>query len=390
MDDAPLYSAEEAEAVDAVGDALRRAGQLLPDLRPLVRLIKPAPDPRVASAAIFASGRMMVNPGWFLGLRLADRIFVAAHQLMHLALGSHERCTGADARIANIADDYAINDLLRWALSLDVPAGGLDCFGMASYPLTKIVEALRGRQAKGEEFADEPWAAPPVVNDLPKTAPFDVFDALVERLWFPGEDSGGRSRAAAAVGAAARRAVEFGVLRERLDPSAATDGLESLLQRTLDARLETDWRWALQRWLEEAAPPTRTFGRRSRRQGGDDGFVLSGHHRTGWTLDLLVDTAAPVTPFLGAVQEIGTAIAIDTVRIHYCGPRPMAEIVPLDELDRYAGRGGRGHLQTALRRLAADETVSAALVISDSDEDGAVATLPYPVLWICDAEGGQP
>jgi hypothetical protein len=381
--EAPLYSQEEAEAVDGFGDALWRASRLLPDLRPLVRLVRPVPDGRVASAAVFASGLVLVNPGWFLALRPADRIFVAAHQLMHLALGSHERCTGADARISNIADDYVVNDLLRWAMRLDVPAGGLDCFGMASYPVEKIVSALRDRHAQGEAFADDPWSEPPVANGLSETAPIDVFDSLVERLWFPEEEAGERNDGAVAVAAAARQAVELGVLRERLDLSAPTQDAESALRRALGARLAADWRWALQRWLEDAAPPARGFGRRSRRQCADDGFVLRGTRRAGWMLDLFIDTAAPVTTFLGAVREIGSVIGIDAVRLHDCGRQSTVRIVPLESLDPDGARGGRGHLQQALNRLAGAEGVTAALVISAHDEDPAAAALPFPVLWIC-------
>jgi len=368
VNDAPLFSAEEAEAVDAVGEAVWQAARLLPYLKPLARLVHAAPDARVASAAIFASGRLLVNPGWFLGLSAPDRIFVAAHEMLHLALQSHERCAGPDGRIANIADEYVINDLLRDQLGLDVPPGGFDCLGMASFPTEKIVAALQARRAKGEELADDPWSAPPADNGLPDTAPLDVFDALVERLWFPEEDGPARERATASVALGARRAMELGLVRERLDVLGGEPPAGSALQRTLDEQLSPGWKGALHRWLEEAAPAKRR-GRR---------------HRADWVLDVLVDTTAPVDAFLDAIRAIGAVIGIDSLRLHY---GRFMEILPLEALDDHAVPAGRLDIVQALDRLAADPSVAAALVISAADEDPSAGRLPYPVLWICHASG---
>ncbi|MBV8888130.1 MAG: hypothetical protein JO305_00505 [Alphaproteobacteria bacterium] len=380
MLDAPLLSAEEAQAIDAARNALRRAVMLLPYLQPLARHVRIVPEARTPSAAVFASGRLAFRPAWFLGLGQADQVFVAAHQLLHLALGSHERCVGPAARIVNIAEDFAINDLLRTVLDIEVPSGGLDCPGMACFPAARIVDAVTARHGKGEILAEDAWSQPAVAPERGEAAPFDVLDALTERLWFPDDEPAARARAGAAIAAAARHSVALGVFHERVRPPMEA---ASMLRRIFDERFEADWQWALQRWLQEAAPPVRGFSRRSRRQGETAEFVLRGRRNAGWVLDLVLDTAAPPEPFLAALQRVGDPVGIDAIRIRRCGAgagRP--ELVPLDELPYHPGRGGRGRLPAVLQALAQDRSAAAALVITDGEEDQSAGSLPCPVLWI--------
>jgi len=384
--EAPFLAPDEAEAVDAAQEALQGAALLLPYLRPLASIVRVAPETRTASAAVFASGRLVVNPAWFLALSASDRLFVAAHQLLHLALRDHERCRGAEARLQNIAADYAINDMLRDALALDVPAGGLDCPGMASFPLDKLVAALRARHARGEVLADEAWSEAPTAPEMSASGPLDLLDTLTERLWFPEQETADRSRQAAAIEEAARRAVELGVLRERMDhseiaPSVAISEAETVLQRALDSRFGRDWKWALQHWLEEAAPASRGFTRRSRRQGERADAVLRGRGHAGWILDLVLDTTGPIDRFMSALQEIGPAAGIEAVRLRHCRSASGADLVALDELG-YAAPRGRGPVWPLLCRLGADSEVGAALVISDGEDDPAAEAMPFPVLWI--------
>jgi predicted metal-dependent peptidase len=74
------------------------------------------------SAGIFASGRLLVNPDWFEELAFPDQVFVMAHELLHLALQSHERSIGTDPARFNIAHDCIINDVLVEALGRPIPA----------------------------------------------------------------------------------------------------------------------------------------------------------------------------------------------------------------------------------------------------------------------------
>src|SRR5258708_26979634 len=52
-----------------------------------------------------------------------------AHELLHLALQSHERGIGTDPARFNVAHDYIINDVLAEALGHPIPAGGKEWSG---------------------------------------------------------------------------------------------------------------------------------------------------------------------------------------------------------------------------------------------------------------------
>lgn len=384
---------------------------LLPHLSGLARLTRVVADRRVSTAGVFASGRLLVNPDWFGTLALPERIFVAAHELMHLALRTHERCGGSDARLFNVAHDYVINDMLRRELRMDVPAGGMNLPGAAGRSAESIVTELRSRRQRGEGLPGEAWSGGPTgalgealtragIGRAPlsgaglteEDAPVDALDANLERRWFPDDGEQEQRRAERSITAESDRALSLGVLRERMEnvfspPPADPQSGHSALVETLETRLRPPWEMALQRWLEDAAPGTRSFSRPSRRQGDRSDVVLPGRLREGWTLNLVLDTSGSmweVLPkVLGVLRGFCEAAGVATVRILQCGEMLEAdELVPVHELDRYRIRGGRnGDLKPGFYRLAEDPTVEAVLVITDGGEDYPREPMFYRVLW---------
>src|SRR4051812_48845666 len=97
----------------------------LPHLAGLAYLVRVEPDIRVGTAGVFPSGRLVVNPTWFLGLGAREGAFVLAHELLHLALRSHQRGGEDKAQRFNAAHDYIINDILEEAFGMPPPGGGL-------------------------------------------------------------------------------------------------------------------------------------------------------------------------------------------------------------------------------------------------------------------------
>ena len=76
-----------------------------------------------------------------------DLVFVLAHELLHLALRTHDRARGSATLEFNYAHDYIINDMLRHALGSHIVitasmAGFLPLPGCAIYCTTKF--AVRG------------------------------------------------------------------------------------------------------------------------------------------------------------------------------------------------------------------------------------------------------
>ena len=158
MTDEPAIAPEIAAVEHAATVALQSAGLMLPHLGGLVRIIEVIGTPLVPTAGVFASGRIVVNPHWFLALALHDRIFVMAHEVLHLALRTHERCVGTDARLFNIAHDYIINDMLRGELGSPVPAQGLDMAGAAARSAEQIVEELKAAPRSGTGLPSQAWS----------------------------------------------------------------------------------------------------------------------------------------------------------------------------------------------------------------------------------------
>jgi predicted metal-dependent peptidase len=389
--------------------ALRGASMLVPHLAGLARLVRIVASERSRTAAIFASGRLVVNPPWFLSLTRPERIFIAAHELMHLALRTQDRRGEADPQLFNIAHDYIINDMLRSALGMEVPAEGLDWPGAAALSAEKIYAELRSRQLRGEGLPRAAWSgstypflgtlgeamseaglgSPGTGINLPPM--MDALDDEVERLWFP-QDQQEDARRRKEIDAESSRAVSLGVWRDRaqaaLDPAlAAAPAGDNVLVDALESRLRPPWELAMQRWLEDAAPGQRSFARASRRQGERSDLVLAGRKREGWTLNLVLDTSGSMTAelphVLGVIKSFCESASIATVRILQCDDSLQAdEMVGVDALSRFAIVGGSSSdLSPALFKLARDPEVDAVIAITDGAIDYPADPLPYNMLW---------
>src|SRR5262249_9419247 len=99
---------------------------------------------RIGTAGIFASGRLVVSPEFLGRLDMGDTAFVMAHELLHLALRTHERGTGSDRLLVNYAHDYIINDILTTEPGRPIPAGGLEMPGACEMSMEKLLEKLKG------------------------------------------------------------------------------------------------------------------------------------------------------------------------------------------------------------------------------------------------------
>src|SRR5581483_9090358 len=141
-----------------VQSALRLVCVSLPHLAGLARLVRVELSARVATAAIFPSGRLVVNPAWFTGLDRGDATFVVAHELLHLALQTARRAAGTHRRLFNCAHDYIINDMLSQALGRPVPAGGLEWPGARELAAESLVQQLGTGTRAGYAISAGGWA----------------------------------------------------------------------------------------------------------------------------------------------------------------------------------------------------------------------------------------
>jgi hypothetical protein len=389
---------ELRRAERAARTALRSAGRLLPHLSGLAHVVRASASTHTQTAAVFASGRIVVNPRWFLGLSTAERVFVVAHEMLHLALKTHERCRVHDALLFNVAHDYIINDMLREELGCSIPTLGLDMPGASQRSAEEIVAELMaqggGRRSAwggtlgtlGEALV-RAGVSPPVNGG----EPFDALDDATERAWFPVELEGD-----ARVDAAAARALALGTwqrqLKNMLEAAGRGVGREAetataAIFNAQGLRALPPWELALQRWLEDVAPAARTFARPSRRQGARCDVVLAGRRRDAWTLNLLLDTSgsmwSELGKVLGVIAGFCTAVDIIQVRILQCSNGlERDEIVAVEDLAAYRVQGGGvSDLRPGFDALAADPGVDAAVVVTDGEITYPQQAMPFAVLW---------
>jgi len=191
-------TSHDAETMRRVQTALLVACGQLPHLSGIARTIEIVPDDRVPTAAITATGRMLVNGAWFAALKPEDQVFVVAHELMHLCLRSHDRGVGVDVEIFNVAHDYVINGMLTVDLSQPVPTGALFDPIVSLLSAEEVVGWLREGTLKMPETVSRPrvgiGAALEAAGVLPRAAREaigpgigDVIDTHAERSLFPDE-----------------------------------------------------------------------------------------------------------------------------------------------------------------------------------------------------------
>ena len=80
-----------------VRNALRLVCANMPHLSGLANAVRVYLDERIPTAGITQSGRLVVNPEWFSRLDYSEATFIAAHELLHLCLQTHERGIGTEA-----------------------------------------------------------------------------------------------------------------------------------------------------------------------------------------------------------------------------------------------------------------------------------------------------
>lgn len=370
-----------------------------PHLAGLIAAARVSPDTRLSTMGVFASGRLAVNLDFVARQNDRDLMFVLAHEMMHLALHTHERAKGAGRVEFNYAHDYIINDMLRAELGVQtIPANGLDLPGARDKSAEEIVLEMRrkgetptrSRVWEGERMTVQ-QRFPPGAPGSPGDEDGDVLTDDLERAWYPDAAQDQRS-AAERIRALAAKALS---LAEAMDAMRGARGSRPHTSRQNVAALRglyrTPWQLALQRWMESVAPGERTFTRPSRRTAIQSDVVLPGRRRQGWLLNVVLDTSASMSDeigkALGAIADFCDAVGVDQVRLVQCDAAVTSdEWVAPDALAQreIAGFGG-SDLSPALLHLARDPRTRAAVVVTDGDVAYPREPLPYDVLWVLPA-----
>jgi predicted metal-dependent peptidase len=220
----------------------------------------------------------------------------------------------------------------------------------------------------------------------------DVLGDKLEREWYADDaddqaDNVRRIEELAAKGLALAKALA--AVKERGSDTGASHQVVTALR----GLYRTPWQVALQKWLESVAPGERTFVRPSRRSVERSDLVLPGRKRHSWMLNVLLDTSGSMTSeiprALGAIADFCDLLAVDCIRLIQCDSEIKADaVLSPDELAVYQVSGfGGSNLSPAMRALADDPRVSAAVIVTDGDIEYPVEEMPYRVLWVLPVRG---
>jgi predicted metal-dependent peptidase len=399
MSRAGAVSKADQATLDRVTRGLRMITVPFPHLAGLAAAMRVSVDDSVPTMGVFASGRLVVNPTFTAKLSQADLQFVLAHEVLHLALRTHDRARGSHHLEFNYAHDYIINDTLRHALGVTaIPAGGLDMPGARDKSAEEIVLQMR-RNGQSTQSRTQVWDGVVVTveqvlgrdNASASKDPGDVLDAKREQEMFP-EDAAEQAKRTKAMRDLAAKgmamAAALGLMRGR-----GKDGGDTQQNvRALRGIYRTPWHVAIQRWLEGVSPGERTYMRASRRGAERSDIVLAGRQRTSMMLNVVLDTSGSMSeeiPFaLGAIADFCEATGIDDIRVIQCDTAVTSdEMLSPGELAEYEVRGyGGSDLTPALVALSADPQVTSAIIITDGDITYPSDPMPYAVLWAVPGE----
>jgi predicted metal-dependent peptidase len=397
------------ETLARIAKGLRLVTVPLPHLSGLAAAVRVELDQRVPTMGIFASGRLLANPSFVATLKENELVFVLAHELLHLALRTHDRAKGSGRIEFNYAHDYIINDILRAELGFTtIPAGGLDMPGARTKSAEQIVLEMRKNgesmpsrtrvwdgqavSARGAFGPGSPKDAKAGRKEDGDAEVGDVLDEQRERDWFP-QDSDAQAEQARKIEEMAARSLALAQAMAAMRGRGTDPGASQQAVIALRGLYRTPWEMALQKWLESAAPGERTFMRPSRRGADRHDVVLPGRKRESWMLNVVLDTSGSMTDevprALGAIADFCDAIAVDQIRLMQCDTAVTADdVLSPEQLAAYQVSGyGGSDLTPALLALADDPRVTAAVVVTDGDVALPADEMPYDVLWVLPANG---
>ncbi len=381
---------DEQEQLRRIANALRMVTVPFPHFAGLVHAVRVSLDERVPTMGVFASGRLLVNPRFVRELKENELVFVLAHEVLHLALRTHDRAVGSDPLRFNYAHDYIINDMLRVELGFEhIPAGGLDRPGARRLSAEQLLMEME------QNPSTVPTAGVWRGRSGGTRSQGDVLDSQLEREFFPDEKAADQAAQAEAIKEMAGKALSLGKVIGAIrglgrgnDPGSSNQQVTAL--RGL---YRTPWEMALQRWLESVAPADRTFVRPSRRGADRRDVVLPGRKREGWILNVVLDTSGSMTDeiprALGAIADFCDAVAVDQIRLVQCDTAVTSDkfLLPSEAAEHEVTGYGGSDLSPALRYLAEDPNVQAVVVLTDGEIAYPEEEMPYDVLWVLPAHG---
>lgn len=90
------------------------------------------------------------NPDWFMGLTDEEKMFVYAHEVMHVKFNHIPRCMGRDLDLWNIATDAVINQMLK-SENMTMPNVGVDIADAIQHSAEEMYDKLLERKKQKQQ-----------------------------------------------------------------------------------------------------------------------------------------------------------------------------------------------------------------------------------------------
>lgn len=345
--------------------------------------IVPVVDERVPTAATDGAS-IFVNPYWVVGLEPADRAFVLAHEVWHVAFLHFDRGRDRDERRWNVAADHEVNDFLRRA-GLTMPEGAVWFESRSGCAAEEVYDRLP-RSHRPFPWLERDVHLPVSGTDPRSAASASRFGPIAGRrdpAFSP------RPLADAAELWRDRLVVHRGLLAGHL-PGAVQARVDAI------AKPAVCWREVLRdavvqassgrfRWL----PPSRRHVHR--------GLYLPSRRDDLLRIAIAVDTSGSTLNewplFRGAIEGILAAFGRYEVRLLQCDAAVCSDVThdesrPLPEQLAFSGGGGTDF--TPVFEALADDPPAAVVFLTDGMGPAPHEAPPYPVLWCLTAGGVAP
>lgn len=368
------------------------------------------PDERIATAGIFASGRLIFNPEWLQELPLAERSFVLAHEMMHLALKTHYRADTKDAKLFNITHDFIINEYLKEGYGFDsVPANGLDWgqeyegyYSITDKPAEELMQFIKdalGKNLDESILLRLHWSkdirlifgrSGSLLLENDGRMDHDVLSNELEQELFPGISLKELSAKRSGISERVFKSENVKLIMDRTREAfgkGTEPGCVSATYDMIKTRFKQPWESALQNWMDFTTRTGHTYTRPSRR-GQNPDYVMPGYKREGYTIHIVIDTSGSMDgilgKILGAIAAFCDELMIENIHIVQCdtGVSDDSWYSP-DQLVKFEIKGfGGSNLSDGMFRLQKDPEVQSAIVITDGYIDYPRDAMSYDVLWV--------
>jgi predicted metal-dependent peptidase len=354
--------------------------------------LEPVIDPAVETAATDGL-TIRFNPAYCERLPDKQLVYLYAHEVSHPALGHLWRIGSRDMRKANIAADYAVNEMLHKVIRSQPGAA----HRMAEIPSRLLDSKFFGKSM--EEIYD--LLPDPDTQPGNKPQPLGTFTKPGERK--PSEEpdqpdpSGGEPQPGAGQGSSTLQqewqsavATAATVARSR-NRGELPGNIASLISEMLEP--EVPWQDLLRQFASRICRDDYTF-RRPNRRFAHQGIMLPSLRSEGLgTIAVAVDTSGSIysnrkllDTFLSELQGILETTSPEAVHLLDCDSRIQAhhEIRKGDNLLDIGFKGGGGTRFEPVFDWLADNGTQPDCLIYFTDLEGSFPRTepPYPVLWL--------